>query len=216
MVYVLNIAYLFMLIALAVRNILILRIVLISAQTVFIVYGIVTGNVVVLTWNSIFFAINVFQVVVLFRRRRPVEIPWDLRDVYEKTFPEMTKRQFMYFWQTGTRSVISPGIVIRQGSKQNQVLLILAGKAYVKSAGRDVGQLTRGSFVAEMSFLTGEPASANVVCYGPLTCASWNHENLHGLKEINYDLWIKLQHVLSKDLIGKVKRTTTRLHDVNE
>ena len=101
MIYVLNGAYLLMFVGLAIRNMLVLRMILVSAQSMFIVFGLVTGNYVVLTWNALFFAINLFQIIVLFRQRAPVAIPEAVEDIYEDVFKEMTKREFLYFWQIG-------------------------------------------------------------------------------------------------------------------
>ena len=61
MIYVLNAGYLCMLIALTIRNILFLRIILISAQGLLIAYNLVADNYIILMWNCLFLAINLFQ-----------------------------------------------------------------------------------------------------------------------------------------------------------
>ena len=211
MIYVLNVGYLFMLIALAIRNILFLRIILISAQALFIGYGAVTSNYVVLIWNSLFLLINVFQVIVLQRRRRPVVVPEDLADIYEATFSDMAKREFLYFWQIGKETVHEIGLIVEEGAHQDEVMLVLEGTASVLKNGKEIAVLTRGSFVAEMSFLSGEPASADVACRAPVTTITWNQTNLRNLHKLNFELWSKVQHVLSQDLVGKVKSTSSKL-----
>ncbi len=212
MIYVLNAGYLFMLIALTIRNILFLRVTLISAQALLIAYNLVTGNYMILMWNCLFLAINLFQVIDLLRKRRPVAIPEEIQDIYDTTFPEMSKREFLYFWQIGNVASYQEGILVEEGFPQERVMLVLAGTASVLKSGRKIAELTRGNFVAEMSFLSGDPASADVVCESPVKTINWNQEKLRNLKNINFQLWIKLQHVLSRDLVGKMRRTHSLLH----
>jgi len=211
MIYVLNAGYLFMLIALAIRNMLLLRAVLVSAQGLLIAYNLVTGNYVVLMWNCLFLAINLFQIIVILRRRRPVTIPEDIQDIYNDTFQEMSKREFLYFWEIGRETVHKKGTIVSEGQAQDKVMLLLDGTAQVIQKGNVIAELSRGSFVAEMSFLSGDPASADVACRQPLTMITWSQENLNNLKNLNFELWIKIQHVLSKDLVGKIKRTSLKL-----
>ena len=212
MIYVLNFGYLFMLVALMIRNILFLRIILISAQSIFIAYGLVTANYVVVTWNSLFIALNVFQIVVLMRRRRPVTIPAEIEDIYDTTFHDMTKREFIYFWQIGNEVDAEASTIVEEGAAQDKVMLVLNGSAIVEKGGKDIAELTRGSFIAEMSFLSEEPASADVICRSPIKVMIWERENLLNLRKLNFELWMKIQHVLSKDLVGKVRQTSSRLH----
>jgi CRP-like cAMP-binding protein len=211
MIYVLNAAYLCMLVALAIRNILILRIILITAQTMFIGYGIVTANYVVLLWNCLFLAINLFQVIVLLRRRAPVSVPEAIRDLYEQTFHDMTEREFLFFWQSGREAVFLDGPIVEEGHQQEEVMLVVDGSASVMKNGNEIAVLARGSFVAEMSFLSGEPASADVLCRTQVIVVTWSKANVDNLKNMNFELWSKVQHVLSRDLVGKVRSTTSRI-----
>ena len=100
---ILNLGFALMLVAQVIRNILFLRTILILAQGAFVVYGIISGNMSTVAWNSIFILINLFQSIV------------------------------------------------------------------------------------------------------------WSRDNLNNLEKLNYKLWSKLQHILSKDLVGKVRRTSSKL-----
>ena len=211
MIYVLNAGYLFMLIALTIRNILFLRLILISAQGLLITYNVVAANYSTLVWHCLFLAINLFQVIDLLRKRRPVSIPDAIHDVYENTFSEMSKREFLYFWRMGKATSYQAEPIVEEGSPQEEVMLMLDGAAAVMKNGRKIAELSRGSFVAEMSFLSGEPASADVVCETPVKTITWSQENLRNLKNLNFEVWIKIQHVLSKDLVGKVRNTSSLL-----
>ena len=208
---IVNLGYALMLVAQAIRNILVLRVILILAQGAFITYGMITSNVSMIIWNTVFILINVYQSVILIKQRSPVVIPEDIVDIYEKVFSEMSKREFIYFWQIGKKVDFNGEIIIREGEHQDNLYLIIEGEATVISNKKEIATLRRGDFLAEMSLLSGEPASADVMCRDEVTCITWSRENLDNLKKLNYKLWSKLQHILSKDLISKVKRTSSKL-----
>ncbi len=73
-----------------------------------------------------------------------------------------------------------------------------------------ITKLDRGSFLAEMSFLTGNPATADVFADGKVRYIFWKQEKLNDLQKINVDMFIKLQNILGKDLSEKVKAVTEK------
>ena len=148
---------------------------------------------------------------MLIRRRRPVTIPPELQAIYDQTFHHMSRREFLYFWQMGRLIEIPAGVVVADGQPQKQLLLIVDGSVDVTKDESALATLTRGSYVAEMSFLTGEPASADVSCDAPIVCMTWNADNLAHLQRLNYELWNKVHHSLSRELADKVRRTSERL-----
>jgi CRP-like cAMP-binding protein len=202
-----------MLVAQAIRNILLLRRILISAQTAFVLYGVLSENLSVAAWHVVFIALNIIQVILLLRQRRPITIPEDVADIYENTFSEMSKREFLYFWEIGRFINIEPGLVVKKGSPQEFVLLVLEGHAHVMRNERQIATISRGEFIAEMSFLTGEGASADVLCEEDIKCMAWTQNNLKNLERLNHRLWSKMYHILSRDLVAKVKRVSSRLSD---
>ncbi|MBN1407025.1 MAG: cyclic nucleotide-binding domain-containing protein [Calditrichaceae bacterium] len=201
-----NIGYVFMLAALTVRDILWLRGLLVSAQLSLFTYGMISGNIPVAFWNALFFIINSYQVVRLIQQRRPIDLPDDLIDLYEKIFLSMRRREFLYFWQMGEIHKVKHKRLIGKGEHQKNLLLILSGEVEIKKSGKLIAKLSRGSFVAEMSFLTGEPATADVFVPAIASYISWDQQKLHSLEQLNPDLLIKIQHILGKDLTTKLKK----------
>jgi len=206
-----NVGYILMLGAFIVHDILWLRIILISAQMSLITYGIFSGNPQVIFWNSLFVLINSFQAVRLIRRRRPIELPSDIIDLYEKYFTSMLRREFLYFWNMGTVHKVDNELLIKQGSQQYAISLILSGAVKIIKDGSHIVDLTRGSFIAEMSFLTGKPATADVYAEGTVRYISWNQKKLKDCEKLNPQLLIKIQNILGKDLTEKIKSTTSQI-----
>ena len=200
-----NLGYFLMLAALLVRDILWLRGILIAAQLSLFSYGFHSGNTAVAFWNFIFVIINLFQVIRLIKERKPIDLPDELVDLYDNIFSSMRRREFFYLWQMGQKEKITDGRIIQAGKRQTKIALILSGRVIVENKQVKIAELTRGSFIAEMSFLTGEPASADVLADGEVELMVWEQEKIRNLNQINPDLFIKIQNILGKDLSVKLK-----------
>ena len=82
----LNLGYFLVFLALAIREILWLRITITVGQSTLFTYAILNGNYNIALWNSIFVLINIIQIVILYRERQEVVIPEEIRDLYENIF----------------------------------------------------------------------------------------------------------------------------------
>lgn len=204
----LNIGYGLGIIALVIKDVLWLRAILAISQFSLATTALLMHNHNAAFWNMTFVVINLYHVVRIIRERRPIELPAELNDLYERIFPSMSKKEFFYFWQIGNTCRVIDELLIREGERQENVSLILSGKVDIIKAHGKIAELSRGSFVAEMSFLTGDPASADVRAAGAVELISWPQEKLRGLKQLNSGLYMKIQHILGKDLAGKVKASS--------
>ena len=202
----LNFGYFLTFSALAIRDVLWLRIVLISSQICLFVYNFFyVSNYYASSWMVFFVTINSYMVFKILMERRVKIIPDEIRDLYEDIFRELTTSEFLYFWNMGTIKKYTDETIIKSGEKQNSLLLILSGRASVKVKDNVIAKLHRGSFIAEISFLTNEPASADVLSKDEVICILWKNDRLKSLKKENSGFWMKLQHALTEDLIKKVK-----------
>ena len=205
-IILLNFGYLLTFSALAIRDVLWLRLILISSQFCLFIYNyIFISNYYASFWMVFFILINSYMVIKIFNERRIRLIPEEIRDLYEDIFKELTTSEFLYFWNMGTIKKYNNETLINSGEKQESLLLILSGKASVKVNNNTIAHLYRGSFIAEISFLTNEPASADVTTKNEIICIIWKNTRLKRLKKENTNFWMKLQHALSEDLIKKVK-----------
>tara|TARA_A100001011_G_scaffold221758_1_gene229704 strand:- start:146 stop:808 length:663 start_codon:yes stop_codon:yes gene_type:complete len=210
-VIILNIGYALTFIALAIREVLWLRTTLTAAQiSLFTYHYFYAENSSAAFWTAIFVIVNTYNIVKILLERRPKLIPEEIRDLYDDIFKSLTSNEFLYFWNMGTIKSVSNTFLIKSGEHQNNLLLVLAGTAFVEVNGNPIANLDRGAFIAEISFLSGEPASADVHATEELIFVSWKSERLKNLKHDNPTFWMKLQHALSEDLIKKVKPQAKR------
>lgn len=202
---VLNISYILVTIGLLVRDMLLLRSMITISEMLIIGWALTVGNPVIAGWNAVFLVINLVQIIRLIIERMPVKLPDELEDIYKNVFNELKEREFLYFWNTGKTISIKDEFLCRENQYQDELMLILDGQVSVRKNGNEIAKLKRGSFVAEMSFMTGEPSSADVVKTENTRCIVWSKEKLKHLEQLNQDLLMKLQVTLGKDLTFKLQ-----------
>ena len=210
-VIILNLGYALTFIALAIREVFWLRITLTAAQiSLFTYHYYYANNQSAAFWTAVFVIVNTYNIIKIIIDRRPKIIPDEIRDLYEGIFSNLTTREFLYFWNMGRIRSVTDEFLINSGEKQNNLLLVLSGTANVEVNGKPIASLDRGAFIAEISFLTGEPASADVHATSELIFIAWRSERLKNMQQENPSFWMKLQHALSEDLIKKVKPQAKR------
>ena len=102
-IILLNFGYLLTFGALAIRDVLWLRIVLISSQFCLFIYNyLFVLNYFASFWMVFFILINSYMVIKIFNERRIRIIPDEIRDLYEDIFKELSTSEFLYFWNMGT------------------------------------------------------------------------------------------------------------------
>lgn len=206
---IIHFAYFTTFVALAIRDVLFLRVVLSFANILQVVYQYgFNDNPDIAIWNALFLMINTIQVFKLLRERSPVKIPDDIEDIYRSKFSDMTQREFLYFWNLGQQKDVTDTELMKEGDYQKSLFLILSGNAQVARDGRVIATLHRPEFVGEISFITKEPASADVYAKSKLYYIEWNQNDLRRLKKSNSSFWTKLNQILGEDLARKIKHNS--------
>ncbi len=200
-----HIGYALMLLGFLARDVLWLRGFLVFGQSTVVVYAWGAQALPVAYWNAAFAIINLSYAVLIIRERRLVEIPAELRDLYADRFAIFSPREFVQLWRTGHQLECRDDFLMREGERQTKLLCLLQGEVRIEKAGHEVARLGRGRFLAEMSFLTSEPASADVRAGGLVRYIAWDSAWLQRWKVDKPALWTKLQGVLGRELVDKIK-----------
>ena len=205
----LNIGYVLMFIALAVKDILLLRVILSSAHLIIIGYSLVVGNYIIAFWNLIFILINIYQIVLIMKDRNPIKLSADIYEIYKNYFSIMTKKEFYQFWRLGDVQLVESGYtIIRKNDNLNQLMFVISGEASVKKNFKEIAVLHNANFMAEMSLISKEPASASVIAVSALTYICWNHPRISHLEHESPELCSKILATMGNDLVEKVKRAS--------
>ena len=97
--------------------------------------------------------------------------------------------------------------IIRQGVRGDALLVVLEGDAEVVLRDHDgerrpIGSIGRGAVVGEMSLITQEPATADVVATTPVRALALSAKEFHELAGLNPELTIVLTNVVA-DRLGR-------------
>ena len=206
----LNIGFLLNLIALGFREILWIRILLTLGYFLrFITQSIVEQNMNSSFWMIVFVIINLYQIIRIFNERRKRYIEPKIFDIYETVFNSLSTFEFLTFWKSGIiKNVEGGNTIIQKDEKLKSILLLINGKVNVKSNGHTIAYLPRGSFIGEISYITKESATADVIADGDATYIEWTNKELKLIQLNNKIFWTKIQNILLKDLIIKLKRSS--------
>jgi len=212
--YLVHFGYLVMLAGFLARDMLQLRSFLFVAQVCVSAYAWIRGVHEIAVWNGIFAAINAAWTAKLILQRRAVRLPDELVDLHERYFSALTAPELMRFWKLGTRWTVIDEALTREGQRPEWLYFILQGEAVIRQRGRDIVKLGAGSFIAEMSLLTGEPATADAANLGRTLVMRWPVQQLLDIRARNPAFWGKIQSVLGRDLVAKIQRSASPLPDV--
>ncbi len=163
-------------------------------------------------WQSAFAGINVINLSRLLLERRPVEMSPEQDELHRLVFRGLTARQAKRLMELGAWKTALPGeVVVEEGSDPDMLMVVLTGQFDVLIGPTVVAQLLAGRFVAEMSFLTGDPASADVEAATTCTYLQWTRADLDALMEAAPMYRDYLQTLLGRDVVTKLRDTGTFL-----
>ena len=153
-----------------------------------------------------FVLVNIIQIIIIYRERKQLEIPEEVQDIYESIFHINTNRQFLYFWDQGKIGFVENKTIIKAGDIQKDLMLVLNGTAKVMRDKDVIAKLKRGQFIAEISYITGKTASADVEVGEGLTYMTWDREILDNLRKTKPAIMEKLDRILTLDIAEKLTK----------
>jgi hypothetical protein len=163
-------------------------------------------------WASLGLALNTFQVIFLYRdRHRQVVFTPEELELYSTVFHDFSYADFRKLMNIGRWKELSRGEVLtHEGSEVPDLLLIQKGQALVTIKGKTVATVQPRAFIGEMSFLTGNPASATVRTLEDVRCVGWSKQELRELMSQTPSLYNAMQLVINADLVTKLMVSTNQ------
>lgn len=162
-----------------------------------------------IAWNVTFIAINLYQLWRLVadgRRMRRAPYHALLRSCTRAT---MDDAQLGRLLRNGAWRDLAPGTVLtREGQPVSELSLLCSGHAVVLTGGAIVARLDPGDFIGEISFLSGDPASATVVTDAPSRILAFDQEQLRKLIARDEQVAAAIHCCVGRDLAGKLRRSS--------
>lgn len=180
--YFVHIAYLLTLLAFMVNRLVWLRMLVVVASVLTIVYSYTVPRMplwIPIIWHSLFIVANLGHLFWARLRNRNIQLN-ALEDFLAQTalvnFPSAEVKRFAM--QAEDRVVGPQQQIISEGQPVPQLFFMVHGTVNVIQAGQVIAQLTPGYFVGEMSLLTKSMAKATVVTAEECRVLSWPHEKI--------------------------------------
>lgn len=157
-------------------------------------------------WNLVFLAINVFWIVVIFRERIPPKMSEQQKQLFNDVFkPSCSPKDMLKLLSVAKWVDCNGGEkIIQKAGSPNGLFLISRGNANVIVEKVLVASLGRGDFVGEMSYLTGEPAVADVEAASKMQYIHWEKDTLVKLLDGRPELKSAVNEIIGRDLIQKL------------
>ena len=166
------------------------------------------GPSVGIVCTALLVCVNLYYICVLLAERRPVRLTPVEQSMYDAVFSSLSLRAYRNLFRLGHITRPEDGeLLIRRGSNIDNLYLVIDGEVEV---GLDTGAikgLTKGSFIGELSFITGQTTSADVRVKGPqTTLLNWEKERLVEWLDNDPVLSNAFDLIISTDIAGKLQR----------
>ncbi len=162
-------------------------------------------------WDGIFILINLYQLFWLVRDRLSLTLPEQDAPLLRDALSGLDDAQIARLLKAAEWKTFNPGeILTRQDAPLDSLYFLLSGRAAVAVNGSLVTYLEKGSFIGEIAYLTGNPATAMVTIDEPSRVLSFNRVRM--AKVIASDEAISgiIYQMLGRDLAMKMRRANTR------
>lgn len=202
-------SYVLSLAAYLVRDIFYLRLLAIAAAFAAVLYSIFAHEWSIGYWEAGIALVNTVQVLLLLRERRNAIFNAEEQELHESLFHHFSAVQFKALLKQGVWVDPPAGeLLTEQGKPVARLTLITEGLASVTVDDTIVAYCKRHDFIGEMSFVSGDPATATVVTMIPTRYLMWTQDDLRKLLENDESMRVAIQTVLTKNLVFKLTKKT--------
>lgn len=158
-------------------------------------------------WQAAFIIINAFNLTILLLQRRPVQLNDEQQWLHRTTLRLLTPRKMLRLLRLANTHHAQKGdTLIQEGEQLDALLLIMKGSANVSLEGQLRATLQPGDFAGEMSFISGRPASADVIAQEPVRYFRWPCSVLNQLYQRDPAIKDALQGAIGVDMANKLSR----------
>jgi hypothetical protein len=162
-----------------------------------------------LFWQGCFLAVNLLNLLILLFSMRATNFDKDEDLAYEIKFSDLKPYEVRPIFKYAERmSFAADHVLLEEGSQNDKLFLILEGKCKVIKNDTEIAVLGPGHFVGELSFLSDDAVSADVITLGDTKLMSWDKRSLAPLfkRQGLYESYF--YSLCSLDVAGKLRTMT--------
>ncbi|MBL7997568.1 MAG: cyclic nucleotide-binding domain-containing protein [Candidatus Kapabacteria bacterium] len=210
---ILNLSMLLYLIGFALKDVYWLRVIVICAATTELIarYFFSSGQSVWIDiiWCLFYMIVNCYQFFMLYQERRGIHFTDEEKHLHRMVFSSIPLLQYRRLLNIAEWKTIGENErVVTQDKEVESLIVVYEGLLKVEVGDKIVSYLRNGNFIGEMSFLSGNKATANVSTIIASRVLTWNKAKLRELMSRDEELQMAMHSVFSGDLVNKLTRLT--------
>ena len=203
MTWALHFANILILCSFLVRDILILRLLSIGAGIFFCMYFWHEDMIEPIIWNVLFSLVNIFQIGMLWFKRRKIPLLVEEQFLKDRFFPNLHATEIRDLYQCGHQQHLSEGTELEQSSCLS---LIINGHVLILRETKGQLPLCTGQFIGVKGYLSQQPSTLKINTTSNVVFLQWNSETLKNWTNASAERHNLLLSALSQDLISKMDR----------
>ncbi len=164
-------------------------------------------DVVSAFWESLFVLVNVGQLLLTWWLNARMVFTEDERVFITAACPNLSNHRARKLLRCGQWSQ-SAGtkVLTRQGQPVDHLVFVARGMVEIERNGEVVATCGHGDFVGEMSFITGNPASATAIALAETVYLALDKEKVREALAADHHLRDALQYSFNKNLVEKLAK----------
>lgn len=203
-----HLEYILLIAAFMLRNMVYLRLItLLSSSFAIIYYSFCLDKPLLINicWETVFSLVNVYQLLVIVYEKYFIRFSPTEEKLYKESFSKFSPLQFKKLLKHGKYLSFEKGdYLIKEKEVVEKLSLICSGKVEIVHDDKVVAYCTAGNIVGELSFLSGNPATANVKAAEKGLCLCWDQKDLKKLLEKDEEIFAKFQLTFNEELAKKI------------
>ncbi|MBI5323912.1 MAG: cyclic nucleotide-binding domain-containing protein [Ignavibacteriae bacterium] len=158
-----------------------------------------------ISWSILIMVLNIIMIAIYYFDKGTLRLKDDERFLFQNVFSKMDKVNFKKLLNAGNWLGMPKGdILIYEKQSTDYLMLLFQGNVEIVVGDKQVAILYPGSFVGEMSFLTGDLTTAMAKAISDVKLYAWKKTDLIKLLAKNQELEKEMRYVFSSDLISKL------------
>ena len=133
----------------------------------------------IIGWNTVFILLHLYHIFKIMRDQRSQELNSLEKFLLERTLKGFTANELKTFLSFASKKkLVEEKKFITCGSTLNELYLVIGGTVRIEVDGIEITRCQAGAFVGEISFLTGDGATADVISVEPSELLVWDKDSI--------------------------------------
>lgn len=162
-------------------------------------------------WTGAAVAINIVQIIILVRDRRPLVLEGLEKEIHDSIFYALTTRTFNKIYKLAKiEEYTNNTILFHSNESIHNLYLIINGQIEVTLQDDTKKIVSNNTFIGEQAFITSKTASATIrILSEKAILLKWDNIALHDVLDKDVALSNTFDLILTTDIIQKLRRMGT-------